>query len=170
MFKTRDFGVSGWPKPGGGRNQGVAGTRVPNLPPPGANISAFYLNEAAPLPTINQATFATRCLCQAPQRKSTGSLVISILMADLVFLQALWKVFNRAVTFTLEHRHPAAKFCQGCATERHGDYSAVNQTDPAAQVEDGKGTGVKVSAVASRLESMAGDEMTPKPPARAATT
>jgi hypothetical protein len=96
-----------------------------------------------------------------------GSLIISILVADLVFLQVLWKVFNWAVTLTLERRHPAAKYCQGCAKELHKDYSPVNQTDSAAQVEAGKGLSVEVGkdfdshvAVESRRESIIEDEIT----------
>jgi hypothetical protein len=110
----------------------------PLAPPPGANISAFYQNQGHPLPSIKPATIATRYFCQVPQLKSTASLVISILVADLVFLQVLWKVFNWAVTSTLERRHPAARYCHGCAKELHKDYSPIDQTDPATQVETGK--------------------------------
>ena len=98
---------------------------------------------------------------------------MSILVADLVFLQVLWKVFNWVVTSTLERRHPGAKYCQGCAKELHEDYSPMN---PAAQVEAGQGLGVEVVkdcssyvVAESRHESMAKDEPTQEPPARTAT-
>ena len=36
-----------------------------------------------------QAVVFTKYLCQVPRRKSTGTLLLSILVADLVFMQAL---------------------------------------------------------------------------------
>ncbi len=50
-------------------------------------------NQTGPL-GASPAVIFTKCFCQVPQRKSTGSLLVSILVADLIFLQALWKAFN----------------------------------------------------------------------------
>jgi hypothetical protein len=41
---------------------------------------------------VRPSTIATRYLCQTSQRKPTGNLILSVLVADLVLLQALWKV------------------------------------------------------------------------------
>jgi hypothetical protein len=69
------------------------------------------------IPPVYPATILTSYLCQVPVRKSISSLIISILVADLVFLQALWKTLNWVVTFGLERRHPDARYCIGCAKQ-----------------------------------------------------
>jgi len=46
---------------------------------------------------------STSYLCQIPKTKSTGNLLMSILVADLIFLQALWKIYILVVdTFILK--------------------------------------------------------------------
>jgi hypothetical protein len=69
----------------------------------------------AGIPVVSPSVISQQYFCQVPQLKSTGSLIITILVADLVFLQTLWTVFNWVITFGLERRHPEAKHCVGCA-------------------------------------------------------
>lgn len=64
--------------------------------------------------TISNATLNAQYLCQIPQRKDTASIVIAVIVADLVLLQAAWKVFTWITTFWVE-KNPEAKFCAGCA-------------------------------------------------------
>ncbi len=66
--------------------------------------------------SISPSTFYVEYECQVPQRKSAGSLVIAILVADLVFLQTLWKLFNWATTAWVQHKDPEANYCKRCAT------------------------------------------------------
>jgi len=47
---------------------------------------------------------------------------MSILVADLVLLQALWKILNWCTTKWLEHKDPTAKFCAGCLAQHDGSY------------------------------------------------
>lgn len=53
-------------------------------------------------------------LFQVPQLKSTSSLIISVLVADFVFLQVLWKVFVLVVDFFMYRKYSGMGACQGC--------------------------------------------------------
>ena len=64
---------------------------------------------------ISNATLNAQYLCQIPQRKDTASIVIAVIVADLVLLQAAWKAFTWITTFWVEKKDPEAKFCAGCA-------------------------------------------------------
>ncbi|KAI1412132.1 hypothetical protein F5Y13DRAFT_180230 [Hypoxylon sp. FL1857] len=43
---------------------------------------------------VNQSILAADYLCQVPRLKSPGNLILSVLVADLVILQTIWKVFG----------------------------------------------------------------------------
>ncbi|MCJ1459442.1 hypothetical protein MMC28_009820 [Mycoblastus sanguinarius] len=43
---------------------------------------------------ITPSTIYAEYFCQLPQHKPAGSLIVAIFIADLVFLQALWKLLN----------------------------------------------------------------------------
>ena len=106
----------------------------------GAGFSALLPAYSKP-PVVQPAVISQQYFCQVPQLKSTGSLLISIVVADLVFLQVLWKVFNMVVTLGMERHHPDSKHCEGCAKkeeERHGGYELVKVVDDEAA---GKATG-----------------------------
>jgi len=49
-----------------------------------------------------------------PRLKPIGDIFISVLLADLVLLQAAWKLFVLLVDKILVHRHPEARYCEGC--------------------------------------------------------
>lgn len=83
--------------------------------------TAFYEWAGTGVPYVNSSVISTQYLCQVPKLKSKGSLIVSIIVADLVFLQALWVVFTWIVTFFLERRYPEAKYCLGCAARLKSD-------------------------------------------------
>ena len=59
---------------------------TPNARPGPARDSYEALkNQTGPLNT-STAVISTKYLCQVPRRKSTGTLLVSILVADLVFM------------------------------------------------------------------------------------
>ena len=100
-------------------------------------IDYFVPNDtqiATSMPVVLPAVIATQYYCQVPQLKSMGSLLVAVLVADLVFLQVLWKVLNLAVTFSLKRRRRDANHCDGCAkriplpTTKEGDYELVGGT------------------------------------------
>ncbi|OAL25926.1 hypothetical protein AYO22_04553 [Fonsecaea multimorphosa] len=66
---------------------------------------------------ISKATLNAQYLCQIPHRKDTGSILVAVIVADLVLLQAAWKLFSWITTFWLEKKDPEAKFCSGCAAK-----------------------------------------------------
>ena len=67
---------------------------------------------------VNPSVLTADYLCQIPQLKPTGSLIISVLIADLVLLQTIWHVFQLVINYILGMRHPKMRFCEGC--ERSG--------------------------------------------------
>lgn len=60
------------------------------------------------------AVVATTYICNVPRRKATSTIAWSIIIADLVFLQAVWTMFKLAVEFYLFKRLPEAGYCAGC--------------------------------------------------------
>jgi hypothetical protein len=69
---------------------------------------------------ISPSVILEQYLCQIPKLKSGGSLFISILVANLVFLQALWAIVNWIMVWRLERSDPRANFCEGCKTRDAG--------------------------------------------------
>jgi hypothetical protein len=53
-------------------------------------------------------------VCQVPVLKNTGSLIWAIIIGDLVFLQAIWKVFIWSVDLWVTKRDHNAMLCEGC--------------------------------------------------------
>ena len=79
--------------------------------------------------TINDSTIYAEYFCQVPQRKPIGSLIVAIIVADLVFLQALWKVLNWTTATWLEHSDSQSSYCKGCLaliSDGHELYSVDN--------------------------------------------
>jgi hypothetical protein len=108
------------------------------------------------IPVVNPAVIATQYFCQVPQLKSIGSLLIAIIVADLVFLQVLWKILNLAVAFGLTRRHPEAQYCDGCAKQvqrLHEGYALVDKADEEASESGLPQAKAKRSVVGMRKRS-----------------
>jgi len=58
---------------------------------------------------VHPSVISVTYLCQVPRLKSTGSLFFSVLVANLVLLQALWKIFVLVVDFFAARKHPEMK-------------------------------------------------------------
>lgn len=69
---------------------------------------------------ISPSVILEQYLCQIPKLKSGGSLFVSILVADLVFLQALWKILNWVMVWRLGRSDSRANFCEGCRARDAG--------------------------------------------------
>jgi hypothetical protein len=69
---------------------------------------------------ITPSVISTNYICQIPQLKSGGNLFLAVLVADLVFLQALWKIFTLATDWLLLRKRPSANQCQGCIDDTSG--------------------------------------------------
>ncbi|KAL9117268.1 MAG: hypothetical protein Q9187_006197 [Circinaria calcarea] len=81
---------------------------------------------------ITPSVIFAKYLCQVPQRKSGGSLFLSILLADLVLLQALWKVVNFTVSTYVVRKNPTRNYCLG-------DHGHASLDDPGMEMEERKG-------------------------------
>lgn len=82
---------------------------------PGPATQAYGTLGTGPLGTT-PSVISLKYLCQVPQRKSAGNLFVAILVADLVFLQALWFLFKLGVD-VLVQRRSGANYCAGCVTQ-----------------------------------------------------
>lgn len=74
---------------------------------------------------IQPSVISTAYLCQQPQQKQGGSLIIAILVADLVLLQAIWTVFKMVVDSTFPRRHMEIQYCAGCKGAEYRSTSEV---------------------------------------------
>jgi hypothetical protein len=65
---------------------------------------------------IPPSVFFTDYLCQVPTVKSAGALIVAVLVADLVFLNAAWMLLNWFAGSRLESIDPKAHYCPGCVS------------------------------------------------------
>lgn len=63
---------------------------------------------------INPSVLAATYLCAVPRMKPTVTLIVSVLAADLVFLQTLWKLLNLVVDWWVKRKYRQANVCKGC--------------------------------------------------------
>ncbi len=82
---------------------------IVNAVPGPAKDSYEALKDQTGALNASAAVISTKYLCQVPKRKSTGTLFVSILVADLVFMQALWKILNLCSEAWLTHKDPEGK-------------------------------------------------------------
>jgi hypothetical protein len=57
-------------------------------------------------PHITPSTIFTTYLCQTPERKLTTALIISVLLANLVLLRALWTIVTMVATYLAKANDP----------------------------------------------------------------
>lgn len=62
----------------------------------------------------NHARFEMQYICSVPQKKDTGSLIISVVVANIVLLCVFWNIFNWAALKYLRSRDPTWDLCRGC--------------------------------------------------------
>jgi hypothetical protein len=63
---------------------------------------------------ILPSTFNSRYIFQVPHHRNFGSVFIAVLVADIVFLQALFQILTLASTWYLERTDKQSKYCEGC--------------------------------------------------------
>lgn len=132
-------------QPGGilyGADEGFPGAHnfaeipEPDSPPrieKGVFLNASYEKFAPQMGSLglgpDKATLFVQYLCSVAQQKSTGSMLLGIALADLVFLQAAWKILNWFAQRRLESQYEMAMFCSGCAEREQGDRSTEDLGD-----------------------------------------
>ena len=66
----------------------------------------------------NKTTIHTQYVCQVPRTKPVWSFIVSIVLADLVFLRACWTLYSWGVTLWLKKNNPTAMYCNGCVHQQ----------------------------------------------------
>ncbi|KAI7187997.1 hypothetical protein KC363_g5697 [Hortaea werneckii] len=94
---------------------------------PGPSERSYAAERSGPLGTT-PSVFATRYVCSVPERKPAGSIFVSVLVADLVMLQAVWFLFTSAIDLFSLRSKSGAYHCQGCSKQpliMNGEYREV---------------------------------------------
>ena len=63
---------------------------------------------------ITPSTIYAQYFCQIPEIKAGGTLFVTILVADLVFVQALWQILKWTTSAWLERHDEQMNYCPGC--------------------------------------------------------
>ncbi|KAK8130780.1 hypothetical protein PG999_003160 [Apiospora kogelbergensis] len=63
---------------------------------------------------INPSVISAQYVCQVPRLRSTGSLVVALLVADLVFLKAAWSLYTLTAGWWLGRQARTSAWCRGC--------------------------------------------------------
>lgn len=63
---------------------------------------------------ITPSVLLTTYICQVPRLKSTGALIVSVLVADLVLLRTIWKIFVLVVDYFVASKKEESMYCEGC--------------------------------------------------------
>ncbi|KAI0528128.1 hypothetical protein F5B22DRAFT_583794 [Xylaria bambusicola] len=103
-----------------------------SIPYPTDRNRSILINESystiapvtGPLETKN-ATIFTQYICSVPEQKSAGAMLLAILVADLVFLQATWVVLNWIAQAITKKQYPTAMACEYCLSS--SDLASVNE-------------------------------------------
>jgi hypothetical protein len=101
------------------------------LPAGPANTSYRADDEKNGKLDITPSVFFTEYLCQVPTLKSAGSLILAVLVADLVFLNAAWMLLNWFAGLRLESKGQMVYYCAGCAGGAVMEMSDVEANDNA---------------------------------------
>ncbi len=114
--------------------------------------------------SIKPSTIYAQYFCQIPELKSGGSLFIAVLVADLVFLQALWKILTWSTTMWLEHSNEKANYCEGCLRSmgHTHELSKRGATSQYLPVRESRPSLIKRKPVAYSSESIQPLVMSPK--------
>ena len=66
---------------------------------------------------VTPSVFVRDYTCQVPQQKAWPNLIVSILVADLVFLQAAWQLYKLAIDYFFVKKIPDGQQCEGCSSK-----------------------------------------------------
>ena len=91
---------------------------------------------------LTPSVVSTKYLCQVPRRKPLGDIFIAVLLADLVLLQAAWKLYTFGVDQVMTRMQPSAKYCEGCVEEEEkmGGVASKSITWPQQHLKSGTPT------------------------------
>ena len=81
---------------------------------------------------LSPSTLATNYICNVPKRKPTSDLVISIAVADLVFMKTLWTIFTFIIGLVMRRKDSRTDWCERCSSSVDTNR---NESKSAAQSE-----------------------------------
>ncbi|KAK8022969.1 hypothetical protein PG991_006850 [Apiospora marii] len=85
------------------------------MPDSGLALKSFDPTQTAqPSLGATPAFLSTNYICQVPLTKAPGTLFFSIVVADLVLLQAVWVAFRFVVDTVSQRKYPAMRYCARC--------------------------------------------------------
>ncbi|PSR80093.1 hypothetical protein BD289DRAFT_441437 [Coniella lustricola] len=88
----------------------VNGGALSGDPNPIANLSILGTSELQGQP----AQFSVQYICSVPRQKDTGSLIVSVAVANIVLLSAFWKLFETVARRWLIAKDRNWNVCPGC--------------------------------------------------------
>lgn len=77
----------------------------------------------------NPAQFEMQYICSVPKKKDTGSLVISVFVANIVILSVFWNIFNWFALRYLRSHDPDWNVCAGCRLNSDSSRARVRDMD-----------------------------------------
>jgi len=77
------------------------------------------------VPPAEESIIYNQYQCQVPKLKPTSSLIMSMILADLVFLHALWWLLNIVTAWWLRRSDAYAMNCAGCLARKDDRDSEV---------------------------------------------
>ncbi|KAK8861792.1 hypothetical protein PGQ11_008027 [Apiospora arundinis] len=77
---------------------------------------------------VTDAFFSANYICQVPQTKTAGTLFLSIIVADLVLLQAVWLIFRFVVDTLAQRKDPTLRHCAGCNHDQSTEFANLRKS------------------------------------------
>lgn len=109
---------------------------------------------------INPSILVTDYLCQVPQRKPWGSLITSVLVADLVFLRTLWAIVTFVASYFAKKQSPLANSCESClrpfdeeGSQEKGKEAAFEPSEAENSITDDCGQSQRSTLLVQRTAS-----------------
>jgi len=132
---------------------------------PPTNQSYTELQDSTGPLGIYPSTIFAQYFCQVPKLRSSGSLFISVFIADLVFLSATWALVTWLVTTWTEHENSDAMICVGCQALR-SQLSDLAETGYATTPSESGGSSMSLTTLIrtqSPATSVSASAYRPKP-------
>ena len=90
---------------------------------------------------VNPSVLAANYNCQVPQLKPIGSLIVSVLIADVVLLKIVWFVFKLAIDRIFVTPHPERRCCEGCQRDEPSLFQHIESPSPPQMQEESRRNG-----------------------------
>lgn len=119
---------------------GMSTSQLSNLTVPFGPANDSYANHKPQTgqPHINSSTIQTNYLCQIPVAKPLPTMIFNVLLADLVFIKAVWTIANFFAELYVESKQSSATWCEGCLHRDVGSNGTQSASNPYLLKQDYK--------------------------------